>query len=216
MTWEPPWSFHNLAPLAHEMGHGFGLPHANNSDADSDPYDNPWDVMSDAWDNATHASPYGTMPKHLSIWSRDHLGWIDAVDKLVIDSSGSWTLIPLDYAEQAGISGVREIEIHPPGAPDNFSITMEARQKQGLYDGGLAATAVIVHRVDTTRNEPAWSVDKDVPPANTANNRGSLFLVGDSYDLGNEVHLTVVAATATGFLVSVSVGDALFTDGFEP
>ena len=48
VTWEPPWGYQHEAPLAHEMGHGFGLPHANNSDLDSDPYDNPWDVMSDA------------------------------------------------------------------------------------------------------------------------------------------------------------------------
>ncbi len=86
VTWEPPWSFHNLAPMAHEMGHGFGLPHANNSDGDNDPYDNPWDVMSDAWDNATHDSSYGALPKHISIYSRDRLGWVDASEKQVIDS----------------------------------------------------------------------------------------------------------------------------------
>lgn len=38
-TWNPPWSFSNSAVIAHEMGHGFGLPHANNWDGDGSPYD---------------------------------------------------------------------------------------------------------------------------------------------------------------------------------
>ncbi len=28
-TWEPPWSYHNISVIAHEMGHGFGLPHSD-------------------------------------------------------------------------------------------------------------------------------------------------------------------------------------------
>lgn len=215
VTWEPPWSFHNLAPIAHEMGHGFGLPHANNSDGDSDPYDNPWDVMSDAWHNATKDSVYGTLPKHISIYSRDRLGWVDTADKLVIDSFGNWTNIPLDFAEIANVSGVRELELEPPGAPSGHYFTVEARRKSGVYDGALAATAVIVHSVNN-RKEPAWSVDKSSPPANVANNRGSLFLVGDSYELESGVHISIVASTPTGFLVDISVSDSIFKDGFGP
>src|SRR3546814_14500583 len=44
-TWNPPWAFTNLSPLAHEMGHGYGLPPSDNSDGHDDTYDNPWDVM---------------------------------------------------------------------------------------------------------------------------------------------------------------------------
>lgn len=216
VTWEPPWSYRNLAPLAHEMGHGFGLPHANNSDTDTDPYDNPWDVMSNTWDNAQHDAVYGILPKHLSIWSRDRLGWVDAADKLALNQFGTWTAIPLDFAGSAAVAGVREIEIHVPGAPAAESWTVEARQRAGVYEGNLAATAVIVHHVETGRQEPAWSFDKDNPPADVANNRGSQFLVGDSWPLGNGVHLSVTATTPTGFLVDVTVGDVLFADGFEP
>src|SRR3546814_9934492 len=53
-TWNPPWAFTNLAPLAHEMGHGYGLPPPAHSDGDDDPYANPWDVMSAAWSRSEH------------------------------------------------------------------------------------------------------------------------------------------------------------------
>ena len=29
MTWVPPWGYENQGPIAHEMGHGFGLPHSS-------------------------------------------------------------------------------------------------------------------------------------------------------------------------------------------
>ena len=29
MTWLPPWGYENQGPVAHEMGHGFGLPHSS-------------------------------------------------------------------------------------------------------------------------------------------------------------------------------------------
>src|SRR3546814_13659193 len=82
LTWNPPWAFTNLAPLAHEMGHGYGLPHSDNSDGDDDTYDNPWDVMSDAWSNAMYHVNFGALPKHLNMAQRDRLGWVDAARQL--------------------------------------------------------------------------------------------------------------------------------------
>jgi hypothetical protein len=49
VTWNPPWSWRDITVVAHEVGHGFGLPHSNNYDNDPSPYDNPWDVMSNTW-----------------------------------------------------------------------------------------------------------------------------------------------------------------------
>src|SRR3546814_768978 len=83
-TWNPPWAFTNLAPLAHEMGHGYGLPHSDNSDGDDDTYDNPWDVMSDAWSNAMYNVNFGALPKHINMAQRDRLGWVAAARQLVI------------------------------------------------------------------------------------------------------------------------------------
>jgi len=46
VTWMPVWGYNQQSVLGHEMGHGFGLPHSNNWDGDTSPYDSPWDVMS--------------------------------------------------------------------------------------------------------------------------------------------------------------------------
>lgn len=203
-TWNPPWSFGNLAPLSHEMGHGYGLPHANNSDGDSDPYDNPWDVMSDAWNNATSNPTYGTVAKHISTYSRDQLGFIDAARKRTISAGTDAPRFQLDRASLAGSSQTQMVVVRVPGEPDSRYYTIEARKRIGSYDGNLAGNAVIIHRVDTARGEPAWSVDATVPPANRANNEGSMFKVGERWTApGNAFTVNVQLENANGFVISV-------------
>lgn len=219
VTWEPPWGYANEAPLAHEMGHGFGLPHANNSDNDSDPYDNPWDVMSDAWHNAVGNGTYGTQPKHISVWSRDKLGWIDAARKLTIAADGVRNGIVLDRASLRGSAHVQMIVVTLPGQPATHYYVIEARGKVAYYESNLAGDAVIIHEVDTTRHEPAWSVDAQVPPADTSNNEGSMFKVGESWAApGGAFRVDVVSATADGFVLNLLRGanpDLIFRNGFD-
>lgn len=201
-TWNPPWAFNNLAPLAHEMGHGYGLPHANNSDGDTDPYDNPWDVMSDAWSNATSASGYGTLPKHINAYHRERMGWIDAPRRVLLQASESARDIVLDRASLRGSSNAQVIVVELPGTSRHY--TIEARRRVGNYDGNLAGDAVIIHEVSTQRSTPAWSVDATVPAANRANNEGSMFKPGEAWTApGNAFRVLVRSATADGFVVSV-------------
>jgi len=220
VTWEPPWGYQHEAPLAHEMGHGFGLPHANNSDLDSDPYDNPWDVMSDSWHDATSDATFGTQPKHISTYQRDRLGWIDAARKLTIGTAGTWTSLSLDAAELASSPNLQMIVVTLPGAVATHYYTIEARRAGvagDLYDHNLAGSAVIVHEVDTTRKEPAWSVDAQTPPANVADDPGSMFVTGETWAApGGALILGVSSASANGFVVSVNraADDLVFRDGF--
>ena len=220
VTWEPPWGYKSEAPLAHEMGHGFGLPHANNSDRDGDPYDNPWDVMSDAWHNATSDATYGTQPKHIGIFSRDRLGWVDAARKLTIATMGLYPNLPLDAAELAASANLQMIVVTLPGEPATHYYTIEARRAGDvgdLYDNNLAGSAVIIHEVDTTRAEPAWSVDAQVPPASFANDAGSMFVVGESWTAPyGAFTLTVDAASSNGFAVSIdrAEDDLIFRSAF--
>lgn len=222
VTWEPPWGYDDESPLGHEMGHGFGLPHANNSDGDSDDYDNPWDVMSDNWSNATSDATYGTLPKHINIWSRDKLLWVDAARKLTISSDGQYNGIVLDRASLLGSANTQMIVIMLPAPePASHYYVIEARKRTGTYEANLAGTAVIIHEVVTGRSAPSWSMDADIPPADTANNAGSMFVVGESWiDPSGAFKLSVVAETAEGFTVDVQRGgnlqpNLIFRNGFE-
>ncbi len=205
-TWNPPWSFSNLAPLAHEMGHGYGLPHSDNSDGDSDTYDNPWDVMSDAWYNAVSDGTYGARPKHINIFQRHRLSWVDGARQQVIVLGDLATRdIALDYAHLAGSGNVQMLVLSLSPQADPYATvvyTLEARKREGPYEGALAGDAVIVHKVQASGT--AYSIDADVPPANRANNEGSMFKVGERWVTPEGSHaVTVKAQTATGFVVTV-------------
>lgn len=206
VTWNPPWSFNNLAPLAHEMGHGYGLPHSDNSDGDDDTYDNPWDVMSDGWSNAVRDAMYGIRPKHINILQRDRLGWLPAARKLVIPagSNGNWQ-VELEYASLANAGGRQMILLSMPTQADpsrTVTYTLEARRRVGDYEAMLAGDAVIIHRVlDGT----AYSEDASVPPANVSNNEGSMFKAGETWTSPDGLYrVSVDGMTARGFLVTVS------------
>jgi hypothetical protein len=220
VTWEPPWGYANEAPLAHEMGHGFGLPHANNSDLDSDPYDNPWDVMSDSWHNAGSDPTYGAQPKHIGVWSRDHLRWIDAARKLTVSTNGAFNGIVLDRASMIGSTHAQMIVVTLPAPePASHYYVIESRKRVGYYEANLAGDAVIIHEVRTDRDAPAWSVDASAPPADVSNNEGSMFKVGESWTApGNAFTVSVVSAAAEGFVLNLRRGavvDLIFRNGFD-
>ena len=219
-TWNPPWSFNNVAPLAHEMGHGYGLPHSDNSDGDDDTYDNPWDVMSDSWSNATWDSIYGSLPKHLNIVQRDRLGWVDAARKRTIRWGGAPARVTLDYASRADARNVQMVVLQTLPPPDPYRgvwYTLEARQPTGLYEGRLAGDAVIIHRIDGGDYRPvAKSQDADWPPADHAGNEGSMFKVGESWVSPDGLYsIYVESSTATGFVVVVR-SDPHVTGGRGP
>ena len=206
VTWNPPWSFRNLAPLAHEMGHGYGLPHSDNSDRDSDTYDNPWDVMSDSWNNAVGDNTYGTRPKHINIFQRHRLSWVDAARQRVVPLGDLSTRdIALDYAHLTGAANAQMLVLSLSPQADPYATvvyTLEARKREGTYEGNLAGNAVIIHKVE--RSGTAYSIDADVPPANRSNNEGSMFKVGERWVTPEASHaVTIKSQTATGFVLTV-------------
>jgi len=206
VTWNPPWSFGNLAPLAHEMGHGYGLPHSDNSDGDDDTYDNPWDVMSDSWSNAVKDATYGSRPKHINIFQRHRLSWVDAPRQRIVALGDLATRdIALDYAHLADSGNVQMLVLSLSPQADPYATviyTLEARKRQGSYENALAGDAVIIHKVE--RSGTAYSIDADVPPANRSNNEGSMFKVGERWTTPEGSHVvTVKAQTATGFVLTV-------------
>jgi M6 family metalloprotease-like protein len=202
-TWNPPWSFGNLAPLSHEMGHAYGLPHANNSDADSDPYDNPWDVMSDAWNNAVGNATYGSLPKHINVYSRNRLGWVATARKRTIGAGAGAASVTMDRISLPGSANTQMLILNYPEQSTRY-YTVEVRKRTGNYENRLAGDAVIIHEVLTSRGEPAWSMDADKPAANRANNEGSMFKVGETWISPDYAfRVKVESATTEGFVVTV-------------
>jgi M6 family metalloprotease-like protein len=212
VTWEPPWGYGNVAVIAHEMGHGFGLPHSNNADGDSSPYDNPWDVMSDSWNWSLHDSTYGTVGKGTIAHHLDILGWIASARKLDIDSAGIYTAT-VDNLELESTTNLRLVTVQIPDSTKYY--TVEVRDRAG-YDGSLPDFAVVIHEVWPGRKEEAWLVDP-VNPANGAD-EGAMWRVGECFeDAANEIEICVQSVTTEGFTVQVFYGDTanIFTDGFE-
>jgi len=218
-TWDPPWAFQNEAVIAHEMGHGFGLPHANNSDGDSSPYDSPWDVMSDAWNYAVFDGVYGKLGKHVNSYHKSRLGWLDGSEIFVVPGQGFFR-VTIDPLGRATTTTYRMARI-PIGGSSSHYYTVEVREADGNYEAELPGNGagdrmIIIHEVYTGRSEPSWAVDADDPPANWTDTEGVMWRVGEMFvDPAAEIVIEVESQTATGFEVGILLGASLFTDGFE-
>lgn len=213
-TWNPPFSYAHAAIIAHEMGHGFGMPHANNFDDDGNPYDSPWDLMSAATGYAVEHPTYGALGKHVNAYHKDKLGWFAGGRGLEV-AAGSVVSIELDHTALAAASGYQAVVL-PIDAGHWY--TIEARKRSGDYEAMLVGDAVIIHEVKTGRSEPSWAVDADQPPANYSDNPGTMWVPGEIFvDDAHDVRITIDYATADGFGITIDRTKPvlLFVDGFE-
>jgi hypothetical protein len=214
VSWNPPWAFANSAIIAHEMGHGFGLPHNTNFDNDGNPYDSPWDVMSWATGYAVNDSTYGALGKHHTAYHKNSLGWFEPAEVLTVSDDETVTAT-IDAMALSTTPNYRMARIPIAGSDDWY--TVEARDALG-YDGAIVDKAVIISHVDTGRIEPAWAVDIASPPADDGDNEGTMFKVGETFeDMGNEISISVDSETTHGFIVTISTQATLpiFRDRFE-
>ena len=84
MTWEPPWGYDDITVIAHEMGHGFGLPHSSGQLRP--------DLRQPVGRDERHLdelrsrrdATYGCLGQHTIAYHKDLLGWIPANQKLVV------------------------------------------------------------------------------------------------------------------------------------
>jgi len=214
VTWVPPSAYLNISLFAHELGHAFGMPHSNNSDGDSNTYDNPWDLLSDSSGHAVTASGWGTLPKTPSGYHLDRAGWLDASEKRVIDADDE--RVVLQRLDRPAEGAVRLLKIRLPQYEGGRYYTVEARVRQGAeYDARLPDDGVVIYEVDPRRAQPAWLVDSSTPAANYSNTRGVVFKPGDRWTAPDGSFTLAVSGAQDGFAVDVQLAQGSFDSGFE-
>lgn len=187
----------NLALMAHEMGHAYGLPH---SAANGQFYANPWDLMgiSSGYRCSVNQDPiYSCLGQHPISKYKNDLGWLTASE--VYEAPAGTTQVTL---ERLALPQTDNPLIVFVDAGDVY-YTVEARMRAG-YDAKLAGDAVIIHR----NGEDLVDGDGAAP----YDDAGAMWLPGETFsDEQRGIEISVDAATATGFIVTITRGDA-----FEP
>lgn len=231
ITWLPPWGWTNQAVVAHEMGHGFGLPHSGSPPYPASPptyptaqaslpYESEWDVMSDTWGLCSR--PGGDHPLYNCVGQGtngyhvdQYLGWLPAGSRTIV-SPGTTATVTLDRLTMpSGPNTQRLVRVPIYGAanPNNRLYTVEARHLSGGYDAILRDNAVIIHSIDTTQSQPAQVVDTNADGNRNPNDASGRWQPDEIFvDYVNNVTIRVLQPpTATGFTVQVSnfYGDTL-------
>jgi len=222
VTWLPQTFASGHDWMAHEMGHGFGMPHS--SGPYSATYDSEWDVMSGAGlcgadpstpDNWVTHDPYECIADHTISYHKDLVGWIPT-ERRYVAASGSDQTITIErlgkgLEDPAPTSNDYYLmaKIPFPGSTTKF-YTVEARRFAG-YDnhinGRIPGEAIVIHKVDTSlssRNAKVVDPDNDGDP----NDEGAMWLPNDERngtftDATNGITVQVTEATEGGYKVRI-------------
>ncbi len=194
----------SVSVLSHELGHNFGLAHANALSCRDGT--GAAVVLSDICSSVAYGDPFETMGDrgmHFSAMSKTFLGWFAAGQSVRVTSSAT---ITIETASVAG-PGVKSIEI-PRGTSQSWFI--EARSIAGQYDN-FAPTAQAIQGVLIRRHAEgtvfaAESELLDAHPA-TAGVADAAFTPGEVFtDPLGGLRVEVIARTATAATVAITIG----------
>jgi hypothetical protein len=173
-TWYPPWGYNNQSVIAHEMGHGLGLPHS--SGPYSATYDSEWDVMSDAWAcGPNYDATYRCLGQHTISYHKNILGWIPT-DKNLVVAPGTQATFELDRLGMPTGDGYWMATVPILGTANSY--TVERREFVG-FDKAVPGQSIIIHEVVPGRSRPANVVDPD--DDGDPNDEGAIWLPGEKW-----------------------------------
>ena len=206
VTWMTPVGQLHQHVWAHEMGHAFGLLHS--SGPYDETYDSHWDVMS-GWPPTLFPHPeYGDVGIHTIAYHKDFLGWIPA-DRKYVAAPNTTRTITLERLAKPGAEGYLMAQI-PIGDSTADFYTVEARLFAG-YDDGIPDEAIVIHKVDTTREDRLAQV-VDVDNNGDPNDEGAMWTVGEIFtDRESNLQVSIDAAYATGYRVTINTNPATFS-----
>ncbi len=213
MTWEPPWGYSSLTVIAHEMGHGFGMPHSSGNYGNT--YDNVWDVMSDPWANCNSATDpvYGCLGQHTIAYHRRLVGWLR--DEEVFTFDGTTRTITLERLTLPTTSHYRLAKV-PISNSNSRYYTIEVRHRVG-YDTKLPAEAVIIHEVDEMRANGRDAHVIDIDNNGRTGDEGAIWRVGETFtDHSNSICIKVVAKVGNAYSIQIGCGSAASSPSAAP
>jgi len=131
----------SIGVIAHEFGHDIGLPDLYHyGKTGSDDLVGIWDLMaSGSWGG----SPSGTVPVHMSSYSKLMLDWYDDTEIYDLTSGTYEATLTSSYNQTSGLRVIRY------NITDTYYYLVEARYQAG-YDASLYESGVLITRVDTT------------------------------------------------------------------
>lgn len=211
MTWLPPWA-QTHSYIAHEMGHGFGLPHSSGP-ADHPPselniYVSQWDVMSSSQGTCNvYDARYGCIAPGTIAYHLDISGWLPASREKVVGFREEATITLERLGLPASSTSYLMAKVPINGSSVHF-YTVEVRALAG-YDQNVPGKAVVIHDVDprrTSNTGPSLVVDANDGNDNV-NDEGAKWKVGETYiDSANHIEIKVLNMSATSFTVKISNG----------
>ena len=198
VTWLEQAGAESQSVWAHEMGHALGLLHS--SGPYDETYDSHWDVMSDGESLVPHRR-YGHVGVHTIAYHKDFLGWIPP-DRKYVAAPDTTRTITLERLAQPGPDGYLMAQI-PIGDSTTDFYTVEARLFAG-YDEEIPDEAVVIHKVDTTREDRLAQV-VDIDDNGDTNDAGAMWTPGETFtDLASGIEVSVDAAGSTSYRVTIA------------
>ena len=211
--------------LVQEPGHNFGMQHSSSLACTNAPYaDDPNTCVSSEYGDPF--DPMGSGCRHMNAWQKDYQGWFGGCNGVMVQSSGTFTVLPLEQA----CDGVQFLQIVSPkvrtfnrpaggggmATVETFShYYVELRTPQD-FDGMLGnrstlAPEVLVHvggdlRARSERGLHTFLLDMTPTTTGRAGFADAALGVGKTFsDPAGGLDITVMAVSATQATIAVNM-----------